>query len=289
MKESLLVFTIAIFMVGCGAPKSLTTSKTDAESFEGAGNYTAALAAWENYFEHTETDKIDGATYSHAAKTAYKSGHIEQALSWFDQARYKNYADAEMYILLSEIFREKKNISKELNALEYIAQNFKDEAAKTDNRLFDVYVEIGSIEQALQVWERLDEDLKGSQEKLEHYFLINKSLKDTTVCDSVSLALLDKNPQNVEALEWQAIKYYWKGENHYQQEMARYEKNKTSKQYRILLKELDKATADFKKSLAYFEKLWEVRPGEKYASYFANIYSRFGDKKRSLSYQKYLK
>ena len=114
-------------------------------------------------------------------------------------------------------------------------------------------------------------------------------LKNSNVCDSVSLVLLEKNPEHFEALEWNAKKFYWLGENRYQSELAKYEKNKINKQYRILLKELDLATADLKKSLIYLEKLWKIEQGKEYASYFASIYARFGDEKKSKSYQKYMK
>jgi hypothetical protein len=40
--------------------------------------------------------------------------------------------------------------------------------------------------------------------------------------------------------------------------------------------------------LTYLEKLWKIEPGKKYASYFANIYARFGDEDKAKSYQKYL-
>ena len=63
----------------------------------------------------------------------------------------------------------------------------------------------------------------------------------------------------------------------------------TNKQYKILLEQLELSTADFKKSLVYLEKLWKLEPGKKYASYFANIYARFGDEAKAKSYEKYLK
>ncbi|MDO8951444.1 MAG: hypothetical protein Q7U86_02405, partial [Draconibacterium sp.] len=79
------------------------------------------------------------------------------------------------------------------------------------------------------------------------------------------------------------------GENRYEREMEKYNKNKTNKQYKILLTELDLATADFKRALPFFEKLWGIEPGEKYAGYFANIYARFGDDTKVNYYKKYLK
>ncbi len=280
---------VVFLLVACGAPKVLVSYKDNAEVATSQGNYSQAVELWQQYFDQMQIEKVAGADFADAAKTAFKAGDSNLALGWFDQARYKNYADAEMYATLAKIFRERKNISKELNALEYITENFSESSAQINSRLFDVYLEIESSEKALKVWEELDKTAKGKLTNLNTYFLVQKELKNSVVCDSLSLVLLDKDPRNVEALEWNAKKYYWKGENRYQREMDKYNKKKTTRQYKILIKELDKATADFKRSLKYFDKLWKIEPGEKYASYFANIYARFGDEKKSKSYQKYLK
>ncbi len=288
-KKILGIVVVSVLITSCGAPKVLTSYKTNAETFIAAGNFTAATEAWKQYFDQTPVEETAGADFANAAKTAFKSGDIDLALSWFDQARYKNYSDFEMYKTLAEIQQKKKNISKELSALEYIIENYPDQSSQIDKRLFDVYSEIDLKEQALQVWSRLDESSKGDLARLEDYFLIQKSLKDSAVCDAVSLVLLKKNPNNVEALEWNAKKYYWLGENRYQSELAKYEKNKTTKQYKILLKELDKATADLKRSMTYLDKLWKIEKKKEYASYFASIYGRFGDEKKTNFYKKLMK
>ncbi len=289
-KIKVLSGVIVVFLlVACGGPKVLVSHKDNAEVAASQGSYSQAVELWQQYFDQTQIEEVAGVDFADAAKTAFKAGDSNLALGWFDQARYKSYADAEMYVTLAKIFREKKNISKELNALEYITKNFSESSAQINSRLFDVYFEIESPEKALQVWEELDNTTKSELPKLNTYFLVQKELKNTTVCDSVSLVVLNEDPLNVEALEWNAKKYYWKGENRYKREMDKYNKKKTTRQYKILLKELDKATADFKRSLKYFDKLWKIEPGKKYASYFANIHARFGDEKKSKSYQKYLK
>ena len=66
-------------------------------------------------------------------------------------------------------------------------------------------------------------------------------------------------------------------------------KNKTRKQYRILVKELELSTADFKKSLGLFEKLWKMEPSDKYAGYMANIHTRFGEYDKAKYYQDFVK
>ena len=43
------------------------------------------------------------------------------------------------------------------------------------------------------------------------------------------------------------------------------------------------------KMLPFFEKLWKIEPGEKYASYLTNIYARFGDESKVVYYRKFMK
>ncbi len=282
------ILILLFIITSCGAPKVLVSDKQNAETAVSQGNYAAAVNAWQQYFQKTPIDNVAGADFASAAKAAYKSGDTDQANSWFDQARYKNYGDFEMYQILSEIARKQSNISKELTALEYIKTHFPEQSNKINTRLFEIYNEINEPEKALQVWNSMDQAKKGEENNLRLYFDIEKSLNDTVVCDSVSQVLLKLNANQVDALEWNASKYYWLGEKRYEREMEKYNKNKTNRQYRILLKQLDLSTADFKKALTYFEKLWKIDPGKKYAGYLANIYARFGDENKAKLYEKYL-
>lgn len=286
-RKNIYILLAVLFMAACGGPKNLTKYKESAKSAVAEGNYSVAVESWKTYFEQqAETEVgITGNEYSQAAKTAYKAGMNEQATDWFDQARYKNYADEEMYLTLADIFREQDNLSKELSALEYYRENFTKNNPDVNSRLFTIYDEIDMIEKALNVWEALPESKKNTEANLEKYFEINKELDNEAVVDSVSLELLEVNPDHTEALEWNAMKYYWKAENHYKREMQKYETNKTRRQYRKLLEQLDVVTANFKKSLTYFEKLWEQNPGEKYAPYMANIYARFNDDQKANYYR----
>lgn len=294
MKQILFSFSIiiTIILVGCSGPKIIApapSSKAVAEKATAEGNYAEAVTAWKNHFSEQTLAAIPGADYATAAQMAYKSGDSNQAVSWFDQARYKNFASAEMYLTLAEIYKSQKNISKELSALEFYTSNFTDNLNKVNQRLFEIYVELKMPDNALETWVKMDEKSKNEISNLKTLFTINKQKENSGVCDSLSLVILEKEPANVDALEWNGNKYYWLGENRYQREMEKYNKNKTNKQYKILLAELDLATADFKKALPYFEKLWNIEPGEKYASYFMNIYARFGDESKVNYYKKYIK
>ena len=68
--------------------------------------------------------------------------------------------------------------------------------------------------------------------------------------------------------------------------MQAYEKNKTRSQYAKLLKQLELSTADFKKSLKYFESLYSQQNVKRYALYMGNIYARFGDEKNAAKYHR---
>jgi len=286
----LIIFAV---MAGCGGPKAIQTEnvsqKVLAEKAAAEGNLQQALVSWKQYFSEQPITEISGADYAEAAQIAFKTGDENLAVSWFDQARYKNFADAEMYSTLAKIYRLQQNISKELSALEFYSTNFAENLNEMNTRLFEIYFEIKLNDKALETWEKMDSNVKNEISNLKTYFKINRELENAEVCDSVSLIILQKEPENVEALQWNGEKYYWRGENRYQREMEKYNNNKTNKQYKILLTALDLATADFKRALPYFEKLWKIEPGENYASFFANIYARFGDETKVNYYQKYLK
>jgi tetratricopeptide (TPR) repeat protein len=294
MKLSFKIFIMstAIFVVSCSAPKVLTDYKINAEQAELQGDYEKALIEWKQYFaQFPEMNDLDGEVYAQAAQTAWKAGDTEQAVAWFDQARYRDFASYEMYSTLSEIYRTQNNLSKELSALEFLKENFENEVEGVNSRLFSIYDEIDMTEKALNTWRNMNEEAKSTESNLEKYFELNKQLGNDEVCDSLSLALLELNPENVNGLEWNATKIYHQAEQRYQHEMAKYENNRTRSQYRILLKELDKVTADFRVALGYFEKLWELNPEARsdYAGYMSNIHLRFNDEQKATYYRGFVK
>lgn len=285
----LLIVIIALFISSCTGPKIISSLKNDAAGYETAGDFTQATTTWEQYFTQTPIETVAGNEFAQAAKTAFKAGNLIKAKGWFDQARYKNYADAEMYTTLAKIYNSENNLSKELSVLETYIQKYGNEVAEVNTRLFAIYSEIDLNEKALQLWKKMDATSKNTEANLNNYFKVNKALENNLVCDSVSLALLKLNPENIDALLWNAKKHYWSGQNRYQQEMAKYEQHKTRKNYNILLKELDLVTADFKKSLPFLNTLWKLEPNKEYAAYLANIYALFGDKKKTNFYKNYMK
>jgi tetratricopeptide (TPR) repeat protein len=288
-KTGIWTIVMILFIAGCGVPKVLTSYKDNAEKAALQGNFVQAVEAWKQYFNQHPVEETKGLVFAEAAQNAFQAGENMLAADWFDQARYKDFSSPEMYAALAKIYRLEKNLSKELTALEFYTSHFTEVPDEIYSRLFEIYDEIDMDDKALSVWGKLDEASKSTVPHLDAYFQINLKRENKEVCDSVSLVLLDKDPKNVDALEWNAQKYYLKAESLYEEQMEKYNQNKTTKQYRILLKQLDQVTADFKMALPYFEKLWEINPGEKYAGYLANIYARFNNEKKSDYYKKFLK
>ena len=283
------IFIVIIFLFSCSGPKVLVNYKQLAENEALSGNFAAALENWKQYFSTTDNEAVLGEEFAKAAVQAFKANNQELAISWFDQARYKSFSNDEMYETLAEIYRQQNNLSKELSALEFYTENINNQSLKVNNRLFLIYSEIGLNEKALESWNKLNTKLQSEENNLLQYFLWNKKLKNNSVCDSVSLVLLGKNKEQIDALEWNAKKYYWDGQNRYNREIETYNNNKTTGQYKRLLKELDLVTTDFKKALPYLQTLWKINPGEEYAGYLANIYARFGDEKKANFYKQYRK
>jgi len=288
-RTSIWAIVMVLFVAGCGAPKVVTSYKKNAETAATQGNYTQAVEAWKQYIAQHPVEEIQGAVFAKAAQNAFQAGDNKLATDWYDQARYKDFSSPEMYATLAKIYRSQNNLSKELSALEFYTNHFSDVPNEIYSRLFEIYDEINMDDKAIAAWNKMNEASKSTVPHLDAYFELNKEKKNTEVCDSVSLVLLEKDPKNVDALEWNAQKYYTKAEQLYEQQMEKYNQNKTRKQYRILLQQLDKVTADFKKALPYFLKLWEIDPGKKYAGYLANIYTRFGNEKKAEYYKQYLK
>lgn len=287
--KTLLIVTCAVLIVsGCSTSKVITSPKTEIETVIASGDYLKATELWKQYFNEVTVESTKAEDFAEAAKVAFKAGDSDLAKSWFDQARYKSYADAEMYETLAQIYKKEDNLSKELSALEYYLENYGTDNESVNSRLFALYVEIDSNDKALVMWNKMDVSSQSAEKNLSAFLDINGELGNNLVCDSISLLLIDKNPKHLKALEWNAKKYYWAGQKRYEREMAKYNAKKTRKNYSILLKELDLVTADFKKALPYLKTLWELDPGKEYAGYLANIYARFGDKKKTAYYKNHM-
>lgn len=279
-----------VFLLGaCSTSKVITNGKTEAVAFEKANDYKQATNAWLKFFNETSIEEIEGIDFASAAKTALKAGDTATAKGWFDQARYKNYADSSMYLSIANVYKAEGNMDKELSSLEFYCENYGVGNDYVNSRMFAIYSEFAIYDKAETAWKNMTDKSKQELNNVEKYFKVNKKLKNKTVCDSLANVLLNLEPDNKNALEWNAKKYYWAGQNRYTKEMAKYNKNKTRKAYKLLLAQLDIVTADFKKALPYLNKLWKEERTKDYAQYLANIYARFGDDKKATYYKGFMK
>lgn len=289
----LILFVLTSFLISCSGGKQISTTIQEGQTAYQSGQYESALKHYEEviaYYNQNDNSK-ECPVYFEAADAAIQLGQKDKAIDYLKKDQYSNHINPETYYALADLYREKDNLSKELDELESYETKFPEGNRVTEvrARLFDLYVESENFDKALTSWDQLSEDEKNSVEKLEGYFKVNKVLDNDSVCDAVALKLLNFDENNLSALEWMAKKYFWKAEKRYAAELKAYEANKTNKQYKQLLKALDQVSIDFKTSLGYFKKIYLVDPEPQYAKYLGDIYNRLDDKKKADYYYRLAK
>lgn len=280
-----VIALLSLVIFGCSTTGTVGDNKLTAQSAFEAGNYTQALQIWEKEiagFENADKD-VPKNLYASAGNAAFALGNLQKALTHYGLAQYHAYVDELMYDNMLTHYREIDNLSKEITALEAYVKNAPNglKVGERNVRLFEKYVESKNWELGYKLWPVIQQNAENDNSLTEGYLIINKELKNNELSDQLAQKLLKSDAKNSTALEWLAFKFYWKAENKYQAEMDKYEKKKTRTQYSILIKELDKVTADFKKSLKYYQKLYKISPDKKYARLLGNIYARMNDKAKS--------
>jgi len=286
-------FIITILLVGCTAGSYTSKTSQIAETAYLASDYISALALWEEIIltYNNKGKKADGKIYCYAGKAALALKQNEKAISYFKEAQYTKYADAEMFAAMAKAYQNIDNLSKEIMALEDYVKKFPDgkEIKLIQKRLFETYVESENWDLGMELHNKFDDETRMEKSIIEGNLIINQGLKNDDVCDELSSQLLKNNPDNIVALEWEAKKYFYKAENKYQKEMDIYEKHKTRKQYAKLLKAIDVVNDNFTISLKYFKKLYKINPDSSYAKFLGNIYARFNDKEKAAYYRNKIK
>lgn len=290
-KYNLLIWAVLLSVLfACTTGGKISSIRQSADqSFENA-DFAAALAGYESIIENY---KAEGRTaecpvYGKAGLAAMEMGNINQGLDYLLMDTYTPYATAETYYAMAEGYRNINNLSKEIMALEDYLEKFPegDNITQVKEKLFNTYVESENWEKATGIWQEIPEENKSGEEMLTKWFEVNLELENMQVSDKLAGELLQINPNHTEAMEFKARKAYDNAEEHYQREMKAYEQNRTNRQYKRLLEELDKITAEFKVALNYYEKLWDLDPKPKYARYMSNIYVRFNDEEKADYYRK---
>jgi len=284
----ILLSMAVLFVGGCSPAIKLTKTQQAKQAFD-AGKLETSLQLYEEIIaaEEEAGTLTEANHYEEAGKTAEALGDMTKAESYYKLAIYYKTASADVYRKLAAYYRQQTNISKESGMLEPLISLFPESSqAKAEKaRLYQIYIETEQWEKAVALWPP-NADAAQDESLVNTYFTAQKKLGNDEKLDELSDELLALNPENKAALEWKAKALYNKGENRYQAELQEYEKNKTNKQYKIMLAGLDVATAYFKQSLKIFEQLYGREANKSYALYIANIYARFGDESNAKRYQK---
>ncbi len=295
MRYNIILLSVigSMILYGCGAGKQLTQNREAAEANFNSGNYISALAEYKMVIEVYETNnnETECQEYTNAGISALKTNDAKLAVSYLKKAMNTRFADQNTYYFLAKAYKDIDNLSLELVTLTGYVELFP-EGEKIDevkNRLFYTYIESENFDNALELWPDIYNGNNEDIELLEAYFVINKEVDNVEICNETADKLLGIDESNITALTWFGKQYYRKAEDRYREEMKAYEKNRTNKQYRKLLKALDEVTIDFKTSLKYFEKLYKIEPTPENANYLGHIYGRLSDKKKSEYYKKLAK
>ncbi len=280
-------------ILSCSSGKQITSTIQEGQTAYQSGQYENALKYYEEviaYYDQNNQPK-ECPVYYEAAMASLELMRKEQAIDFFKIDQYSNHTNPETYIELAKLYREKDNLSKELEELETYKTKYPDGSrlSEVKSRLFELYVESQNWEKAESEWNNLPIETVSNTTKLEEYFIVNSALDKDSVCGVIAADLLKIDENNKIGLKWTAEKYFWKAEKRYAAELKAYEANKTNKQYKQLLKALDLVSADFKTSLGYFKKLYLADPEPQYAKYLGDIYNRLDDKKKADYYYRLAK
>ena len=288
--------TIAIFLpgllllaiIGCSSARYLEMTRMGETAFQ-EKDYQKALETSEEIISDPPKKQYPepGRIYALAGNSAFALEQYKKSQDYLERARQLNYSNELVCLNLASIYQRIGNLSKEITILETYNQKYSSgtEINYVREKLYQTYWESMNYDLAVSLWPLLDDPARSDLYNLELFLEVNRSLKNDSICDLLAEVIMEQNPENEPALSWIAKKYYWQAENRYQAEMTAYDKNKTHSQYAILLEAFKTVTLDFKESLGYFTRLYELYPNPDYAKYLGNIYVRLNAKQKARYYR----
>ncbi|MFP3859802.1 MAG: hypothetical protein ACLFUW_03175 [Bacteroidales bacterium] len=281
--QGLLIVVIA---QSCATKKLTEQGNTAYDS----GAYDTTLSALGKVIEKRESQnkKAEPEIYFKAGMAAHKLGKTDTAREYLEKAERSEFSSPELYASQAKIYKEIDNLSKEMSALEEYYEKYP-EGEEIDDvkvRLFETYVESENWKLAVDLWSDLKEEDRDNLDLLTGYLIANENLENDELCDKLARQILEKDSNNIPALEWLAKKHFWDAEDTYIREMKAYEKNKTRKQYEKLMSEWDGIWENFRKSRDYFLKLYKLDPKPEYAEYLGNVYTRLDEEQKAEYYYK---
>src|SRR6056297_3024123 len=280
----LQLFIITLFITSCATTQLMEQGE---KAFE-QENYTETLQALEQVIESKESRgrNAKGTVYFKAGISALELEQIDKARIYLESAEQNEYASPELYASLAKVYKIIDNLSKEINVLEDYQNKYPDgeKIHEISVRLFETYVESENWDLAVDLWPEIEEQAQSKANLLAGWLIVNKNLGNNKTCDKLALQIFELNDENIIALEWYAEKFFLEADNLYVTEMKAYKNNRTTSQYKRLLKALDKVYPTFRKSRDYFLKLYQINPKPEYAEFLGDIYTRLGNKQKANYY-----
>ena len=275
------VFTVISFLIlsSCGAPKHIQNLSLEAKHASESKDYAKALDAYTQVIEYYESKgkPVEGKIYENAGVAAWELNNENIAIDYLQKSKQTSTYGEKTISTLALAYKKIDNLSKELNNLELFVEKYPESQniGQVNAQLFDAYFRSENWDLALNLWPNLAAEIQEDPKFLTQFMKVNCKLDNEKECGELAAKIIKFDKNNVEALEVLAEKYFWLAEKSYQKEMKDYEKNRTAKQYKILLKELDVINANYRTSRDYFLKLYKLNPDPKYANYLGNIFTRF--------------
>ncbi|MDY0199975.1 MAG: hypothetical protein RBR40_03200 [Tenuifilaceae bacterium] len=290
-KKSLLYSVLIILTVSaCSVSKQFSKLNNQATEAFNASNYGLAYTLYDSIISLNSSKKsnLDGIVYNRAGIAAWEVGEKEKSIEFLEQAKQLKSANAKGLLVLAKGYRSCDNLSREIiNLTEYLAAyGAQAEANEARGLLFLAFVRSENWDSAYQLWSRINGEQTNDVELLTGYVLTLKNLDKSNEILPTAESLLKLDPENLIAKDAIAIQLYKSAEERYQREMKAYQNNKTSTQYKRLLKQLDLINADFKIARGYLEELYKLKPEAHYATLLGNIYTRFENKSKANYYYK---
>lgn len=285
--SGLILLTFIVF--ACSSVQHLDDLSAAAITADESGNSQEAFEAYEKLITAQRESGVepDGTIYMRAGKLAHELGYLPKAIEYLELARHTPEADENTFYTLALVYRHVDNLSREITNLERYVERYPDgaEIEAVRVRLFETLVESMNHDQAFSLWDDLPAKRHQEESLLTGYFQVNQALGFNDVLTDIAEELLEINPDNMTALDWLAKKHFRMADTRYREEMLAYERNRTHRQYAILLRALDVINTDLHIALDYFKRLYAQEQRSEYASFLANIYERFQNEERARYYR----
>lgn len=295
------VFVLLIVLSGCAASKQNNKQNnqqnnqlnTDAKNALVNGDYEKALTSYENIIAQNKTNSVEtpGSVYNDAGIAAWGLQQTDKSVEYLETAKRMASSTDDTYAILSKVYKNIDNLSKEISNLEEYAKQYPQgkEIVPIRSQLFSAYVRSENWESGENLWPLLDSASHNNIQSLTGYLKIKSKLGKDKDRDIIARQLIKMDKNNIDALEILAKKHYQRAEDIYIREMNAYEKNKTMSQYNQLTEALKRTGQDYKTAREYFERLYKLNPNPNYAIYLGNIYTRFKNKEKADYYYRLAK